>query len=392
MTEVFHQLGHRFRWSIDSLLEDGTGDGIIAAARYMDPSRIAQLPTDLRVRSIFDPQFFLPGSTQGSLPKYPFFPQVIADGFSTAEWREPIALDCASQCLAFQAEHRFRYLVIPTRVREGMPADFIDTQHRSFVAPFLSAFERLPEPHPLLLQLVLTDQMLRDAAYRRDLLNWITGIGQIAGVYLIPFITNRPKQITDIDLLLGLMSFIRAIKAAQMMAVLGYVNTEAALLLVADPDIVTIGSYENLRMFGTSPYEHDKDGKRRGPNARVYVSRLLQWIEHQYIGAIARVVDDPEAYFEATPYRVTMFQPQYRWHFTKPEPYKHYFLASSRQLRRLAAPALPPRADAVRHELECAAAEFQSLRDRGIVFDDQSGGGHIAPWLTALNLYLQGQE
>ena len=185
MTRIFHQLGHRYKWSIESLLEEGTGDGLIIPARYMERTKVVSLPEDLRARSIFDPQFFLPASTQGSLPTYPFFPQVIAGGFETADWDGQVAFESARQCLAFQAQSAFQYLVIPTRFRQGMPADFIESQQRSFVAPFLSAREELHNPPPLLLQLVLTDQMLKDAAYRRDLLNWITGIGPLAGVYLL---------------------------------------------------------------------------------------------------------------------------------------------------------------------------------------------------------------
>ena len=71
MTRIFHQLGHRYKWSIESLLEEGTGDGLIIPARYMERTKVVSLPEDLRARSIFDPQFFLPASTQGSLPTYP---------------------------------------------------------------------------------------------------------------------------------------------------------------------------------------------------------------------------------------------------------------------------------------------------------------------------------
>lgn len=392
MTRIYHQLGHRYKWSIESLLEEGTGDGAIIPARYMERAKVSSLPEALRAQSIFDPQFFLPGSAQGALPTYPFFPQVIAGGFSTTDWDAALAGECARQCLAFQVESGFQSLVIPTRFREGMPADFINSQEASFVTPFLSAYQALGLSQPLLLQVVLTDQMLKDPSYRRDILNWITAIPAISGIYLIIHVPNRRKQISDIDLLLAMLSVVRSVKTAGMQIVLGYLNTEAVLLLAGDPDVVTIGSYENLRMFGTLPYEEDQDGKRRGPNPRFYVSRLLQWIEHQYVGAIARVVENPSEYFDETPYRITLFEPTYKWHFTKPEPYRHYFHAASRQLRRLAAIAPSDRPPAIASELEAAMAQYQFLKGRGIVFDEESSGNHIPAWLTALNLHLQGAQ
>jgi hypothetical protein len=250
MTRIYHQLGHRYQWSIESLLSEQTGDGAIIAPRYMTPAKVAALPASLRAQSIFDPQFFLPASTRGALPTYSFFPQVMAEGFSTTEWDGALADECARRCLGFQDDCGFESLVIPTRFRDGMPSDFVDSQQGSFVGPFMSAYARLGTTKPILLQLVLTDQMLKDRNYRRDLLNWITGIEDIAGVYLITHISNRRKQVTDIDFLLAMLSFIRSIKTAGMQVILGYLNTEAILLLASDPDAVTMGSYENLRMFG----------------------------------------------------------------------------------------------------------------------------------------------
>jgi len=53
MIKIFHQLGHRYKWSMDSLVESNTGDGVIIGPRYMDYEKVAALPTGLRESSFF---------------------------------------------------------------------------------------------------------------------------------------------------------------------------------------------------------------------------------------------------------------------------------------------------------------------------------------------------
>ena len=385
MTEIYHQLGFRYKWNLESIEADNTGDGIIIAPRYMAIEKVVSLPANIRQKAIFDPQFYLPDSDRGKLLTYPFFPKVVANGFSTSEWDEGLALESAYQCITFQLENEFRFITIPTRFREGMPTDYIESQSVQFINPFLKAYQNMGNPNRCLLQLILTDQMLNDEAYRRDILNWVTGIEEIDGIYLIYHFTRTNKQVEDIEFLFAVYIFVQALKQAGMFVVIGYLNTESIPLLCADPDIITMGSYENLRMFGTLPYEEKLDKKQQGPNPRVYVPILLQWIEHDYIGAISRVVGDADAFFEDNQYRVLMFEPTYQWFFTKPEPYKHYFLAFSNQFRQLAFNEGNKRLDAVKGECNRAFGMFKELENRGIVFDVNSGGGHLPKWLTFLN-------
>jgi len=348
---------------------------------------IGDLPLEIRRSAIFDPQFFLPNSSEGKLPTYAFFPHVIAEGFSTTEWSNSLQSRCAESCLQFQQECDFKYLIIPSRFYEGMPSDFIDNQDRSFVRPFIESARRLRPTKPLLLQLILTDQMIKDERYRTELLNWITSYSEIQGVYLIYHVHNRHKQIEDVDFLVSLLGFCTALKLVDMTVVVGYCNTEALLLTCTGCDVVTIGSYENLRMFNTTAFEDNEEKKIRGPNARVYIPKLLQWVEHPYIGAIKRVVRNIDQYIEDNSHRVAMFSPTYNWHFTKPDPYKHYFITFTRQLQRLCSNSGDARVGALLAECRQAITEFERLQRGGIVFDQDSSGAHLSKWITAINLW-----
>jgi hypothetical protein len=372
---------------LESIEKEQTGDGAIIAPRYMPKEKVLSLSLSFRQKCFFDPQYYLPNSSSGKLSTYEFFPQVIADGFRTTEWTPELAYRSAYECLSFQISCDFRYLVTPTRFREGMPSDYIESQAVLFVDPFINAYMELGRPKPLLLQIILTDQMLKDRNYITEILNWVTGIQTIEGIYLIYQHNRTRKQIEDIELLLSVDYFIKSIKNSGMIVVIGYMNTESIPLMCAEPDIITIGSYENMRIFNTLSFEDQtaEDNKRRGPNARIYIDKLLQWVEHNYLGAINRVVPNLEEFVVDNAHRVAMFEPSYKWYFSKPDPYLHYFASFSDQFRRLSTHEGVKRVQLVKRECQSALDQYKGLEEGGVVFDPDSGGRHLTSWLTFLN-------
>ncbi|WP_027360820.1 hypothetical protein [Desulforegula conservatrix] len=82
-----------------------------------------------------------------------------------------------------------------------------------------------------------------------------------------------------------------------------------------------------------------------------------------------------------------MFEPSYNWHFTKNEPYKHYFKSFYKQFKRLSASDPDSLLDNVISECNKAINEFNFLRDSGIVFPNNGGGEHLSTWITVINLW-----
>lgn len=82
-----------------------------------------------------------------------------------------------------------------------------------------------------------------------------------------------------------------------------------------------------------------------------------------------------------------MFDPSFNWHFTKPEPYKHHFLAFSKQLANVA--ALPPRerVQAIDSACRAAFARYRALDQAGVLLEPDSAGEHLPAWVTALNRF-----
>jgi len=388
--DIYHQAGFRYQWNIQSINDDGTGDGIIIGARSVEKDKVEQLPLKVRKKAIFDPQFFLPAVPKGQLATYDFFPHLASDGFSSSDYADESAGISASGCVAFQVQNRFRHVVIPTRYMAGMPGDFIKTQNSLFVVPFLEAIASQDGDHSALLQLVVTDNMLKDDEYTADLLNWITGLEGVAGVYLIAEHNGSSKQIKDADFLYRLLRFTLALRQNDMVVVLGYLNTEAVLLSLSDPSVVTMGVYENTRAFKIRTFE-DNDTKQRGPSPRLYMARCLQWIDRNYHGAIERRLPGGKELFDQNKYQAIMFRPSFKWHFSKPELYKHHFVELSRQLRQISELEGRARFKHVKAIIEAAMKNFKKMDESGIVLDQDNDGSHLAAWMTAGNEFAKDQ-
>ncbi len=388
--EVFHQLGWRHNWNFQSHADDGVGHGFIFGPRYLEREVVEGQNISLRSHSFFDPQFFLPNTPKKQLATYDFFPDVAAGGFETSEWTAHAATS-ALNCINFQINNNFRYIVIPTRYIQGARHDYIDTQTELFVGPFTNAITSKRIKGNIALQLIVNQQMLLDEAYFNNLLNWITGIKELSAVYLILDTQPRTtKQIDNIDLLLAYLKFIDAISENKLEVILGYLNTEAFILTLANPKIITIGSYENLRMFNIKGFEDDGEKKEmRGPNARVYFSKLLNHIEHHYLGAMQRSYSNYNSILDINHYQAAMFRPSFQWNFNKPELYKHYFLVFFKQLQEINSVSGKARYEMVKALIEQAIYRYSEIKQCGVIFDENNNERHLARWLTAINEFAK---
>jgi len=386
--KVYHQLGHNFKWNLESLKDDRCGDGVVLAPRFMKKEIVDKLPIDIKRNSIFDPQFFKPDTAKGKLGDYEFFPSISGRKFETDDFPESFSTVCAEKCLQFQNLNQFHRLVIPCRWQEGTPSNYIDQQESLFVQPFLEEIRRIKLKKPVLLQLIVNSLMLKEKEFISDILNWVSGL-DIHGVYLIAEENSTSKQVKDSEFLLNLFDFIDAIKSNQMEVVLGYLNTESILLSLADPDIVTIGAYENMRSFDIRTFLELGKKKRSPPNARIYSSRLLQWVEWQYLGALRQAFTDLSIFFDENKYQAIMFEPDFEWHFTKPALYKHHFLVIFNQLSGLAQFNGRDRYIAVKGIIQGAMRLYKKIDEKNIILDSNSDGSHLPHWLNVANLFAK---
>lgn len=383
--KVYHQVGHNFKWNIDSF-NDGCGEGLIFSPVNMDSEKLLSLPETMRRESFLDPQMYLLGTERSSIGSYPFFPGNIKAGFSTTDLatsNQPIA----QLCTDYQVQAQLKYVVIPTRYLDATPSKYLEQMTSGFVAPFLDYKEQNNIDIPYLLTVVVKQSILTTEELRDELLNWMTGIQGIAGFYLIFDNDFHSKQIKDFNYLNNALFFIHILKKNGFEVHIGYTNTEGLLYSAAMPDSVSIGAYENLRNFRISRFEAPDGKKQQGPNPRLYSSKLLQWVEYNYIQSMKQLVPDYETYFDDSKYRPLMFKEEYKWHFTKPELYKHYFEVFSKQVGSLPANQMD-RINNIRQQIQDALTCYRNIKQH-ILLDEESDDSHLPIWFNVLNSYQQ---
>ena len=105
--KVYHQMGFRDKWNIDSF-NNMIGDGMILSPVNMDSDKLLALPQEMRKVSFLDPQFYLLNTEKSSNVTYPFFPGNIKSDFSTADLDDNNE-KLAELCINYQLEADLEY-------------------------------------------------------------------------------------------------------------------------------------------------------------------------------------------------------------------------------------------------------------------------------------------
>ena len=387
--EIYHQLGHRDVWSLQSISEDHTGEGAIISPRNRTMKRVEALDTEIKEKAIFDPQIPNPRVALKNMESYDFYPCcLLPSGFDTGEYIENSTI-IAERCVEFQSRNNFRFLVIPTRFYDGLPAvdEFMENQNQQSINPFLTTVKKLGLKKEVLLQLILTGHMVKNKEYMDTLLTWITGIEGISGVYLITELFPRRKQIRDADFLLSLMNFTNVLNKNKMKTVLGYLNSESLLLSISNPSILTMGSYGNVRIFHHSMFEKSEEDSTKIPSLQIYVPTLLDWFDLGFVETIKARLPESQIFFGNNKYLTTILKLGYLGTAHSVEPHKHYYFEMSKQLRHVRTVENENRYLEVCKILESAKLEFSKLEDAGIDIGDQ--GAFLPHWLTAAHGYAK---
>jgi hypothetical protein len=384
---VHHQAGHNIVWNLDSLELDGAGDGIIFSPVNDTPERILGTLESIRNQSFFDPQFYIPASERGKLPDYPFFPSTAMGDFTTTDFQSE-CWNIARECVRWQLGGRFSHIVIPTRYHDDLPSDHFEHMTSCYVEPFTTAISELGCGGRTLLTVIAKQGQITDRQQRNFLLNWVTGQQNIDGVYLILEHNSQYKQIKDPMYLAGCLEFINVLKQNDLSVHLGYTNTEGLFLSIANPDSISMGSYENLRKFQPSRFEEQLPSTRRQPSPRLYSGALMQWIELTYVQAIQALYPRWAICFEDSDYTTTGFQAEPDWNLRLPDLYKHFFLVFSGQVRALPND-MQDRFAYVDDRISAAINLYREIAEAGVALDENSDGSHLYAWRTAMRLFAR---
>ncbi|RHX83588.1 hypothetical protein [Leptospira stimsonii] len=386
MPRIFHQLGFRYQWNIDSFSNDSVGEGFVLSPVNIEKSKLLNIFSDsIRTLSILDPQYYLIGDAKANLASYDYFPAVISAGADTQEF-QTISKESALKCINYQNEIGVKYFTIPARYYEVWPPNYLHSFKKEIFDNFLKSTASTDPDKKVICTLIVKDYQLKTPERFDEVLTWATSLRGINGFYLIFENNSTSKQIKDIDFLFNALRFIKYLKLNDYEVIIGYCNNEGLLYSLAEVDVVTVGIYENLRSFDIKRFTTVENSKIHGPNPRIYSSRLNQWIDYNYLAALKNLYGEYSSLFDDSPYKPEMFVPDYNWHFQKKEPYLHYFCSYSAQIASLPM-NISDRIGFVKQKLLDSIALFNDIADSGVRLDDNSDGSHLNSWLNVIPMY-----
>lgn len=284
-------------------------------------------------------------------------------------------------------ELSFKNVIIPNKYSEIESSDYHEAVYENFIKPHCDQLSGESSINKYLTVFINKTKLL-DPEARDTLLDWLTGLNEIDGIYILFDIKRTSKQIKEPDVLAESLFFINVLKKAGKKVLIGYTNTEGILYSIANPDAISCGSYENLRNFNMTIKRFNAPSKKKqyGPNARLYSATLFQWIEETFIKAIQQLYSNFEDVFSDSKYKPLMFTSTFNWHFSKSELYKHFFIEVSNQVK-----ALPSDIEErKKYLIQCikkALKMYDEMNISGILFDSDSDCSHLVQWFNAISLY-----
>jgi hypothetical protein len=376
---LLHQVGHNSSWNVDSFERDSCGDGLILSPLHQAKSTVERLPLPTRAASIFDPQFYLPNSRKKKLLTYPFFPEQVDGGFQTSSFVAHAA-EIAKSCIDFQVEQGFRKVVVPTRYLNQMYPDYFDQQNRFTV----EAFMEHAGSQPLCLSVALTSHMIGHADWRRRVLNWITSFPNVDEVYVMYEHERTTKQIQDAQFIADCITFCADIMNTGLALTVGYTNTEGLLYSAAGDLAITMGAFENTRIFSVDKFL-ESEGERRGPKARIYVAGLLNWVQFEDAKRIRdRAPKVWQRVYRPTGWADEALGREIEPTFNQPPLYKHYFRNMQDHVEELRPLPAQERRRLLIRRVDAALAAYRDLDSQGVVLERHGQAGHLPEWRRAL--------
>ncbi len=402
--KLFHQCGFRYKWNMEVFSEDHIGDGFIFSPLDMSKKIISELDDGIIKNSFFDSQFYLLNIYKDNYLSFKILEEVDSIYDFMIEKNK-----IAQKCVEYQNNIVLKYIVIPTidlnllslDENYGELYDQIKSENddpsivninnkfkllnKLIVQPFVNEIKEQKVNKEVLLTVIFDDEMAKNDTLFDSYLSQITDNENIDGIYLIPSNDRTYKRVSDINYLVRIMTFIYTLRKNDMEVIVGYSDIETILYTAAGATGVSLGIYENLRNYDGRKFKNEKYNGR-GPNPRVFSSKLFQWIEYVYLEVIKENKNLDEI-FDKNNYFIETQNNDYKWHFSRPQCYKH-FMSSYGNLIKSLPNSFEDRYNYIEDKLRIANETFNEL-GQCIFFDENSSGSHINKWRTALKSFYK---
>jgi hypothetical protein len=196
---------------------------------------------------------------------------------------------------------------------------------------------------------------------------------------------RETKQILDSSFLLSFIRFAQEVQDTGLELLVGYLNTESLILSVLGDVSLTVGTFENTRIFSLDKFLVSEE-ERRGPKARIYLPGIFNWVQFDQakscrakLPATWKKIHQDSAYSEAA------FQMAVEPSFGQPQLYRHHFVCIQNQFDALQGLSAKDRKLLLLDWLDKAKASYGELSSAGLEFERHGRGDHIGAWTAVLN-------
>lgn len=381
--KIAHVLGHNSNWNVDIYNQQQIGDYFLITAfthglNFDDKNLIKKI----RSKALLDLQFYGKNANTkgGKLNEFPFHPCNQDDDEATNVY----FITCVKQAIQFQINKKFDNVVIPLFWDNEDLSEIIRTikEINQYVANL-----KEKSNHRFFMTLPFANHLIIDKDKVEELLIQCTDKDIIFDGYFITC-ENKPefkkKLTTDIKIFRNLSRVFKTLKDQEFKTIYAYANWDAILYLSqTDIDLITIGSFENLRNFAISRYTEDISG---GPSKGYYFSsKLMNMIKANDITIIREQGQLNLIKNEKNIFSDIILRENFDWSSQKPDVNKNYLLAITKLLKDMAEiENIEARKTYLLNLINDAIYNYDYLEKEKIFLDNESSNYHLPSWKTYL--------
>ncbi|MBI4158112.1 MAG: hypothetical protein HY505_00605 [Candidatus Yanofskybacteria bacterium] len=387
--KILHQLGHNYKWALDSYFENKIGDGFIIGAYSIEKDKIGEKlsgykPEDYLPVSLIDLQFYASKASSGDkLKTYDFHPINHAKSQAT----EVSTVEAALAGVRFQESLGLTKIIIPNI--------YISTDKEKQNTNLLKAINNKIKTHKkqkknnssYFLTIPISGSFIREDEEVERLLQKLTDmeIG-FDGYYVAcePNLEARKKMSVDFKYYSNLHKIISTLKKQGFEIILGFANIDSLVFAALNNiDYVSVGTYENLRNFNIKRFTMESTGGKS--DGWYYSEKIMNFIsanrlEIFYDRDAIEIIRNENNIFSDV-----ILRQGYPWNTHRPDVHKNYLLAISRQLKKISeGKNREERIAILESMIESARKNYKEIERKGIIVDDESSNYHLPLWLTIL--------
>ncbi|HKO57914.1 MAG TPA: hypothetical protein VJ276_18750 [Thermoanaerobaculia bacterium] len=232
---------------------------VISPVNYTEEETLGYMKR-LRMRSdgsfsfVLDPQLYFPGSEEGQLPGWRFFPSQFRSGdYTSAKYWTDIAKNVATVGKDLHAQYVASPAVVP-KVYDNSYFELMTTVATSFADHADDRFEPMQS-------LIVSTRDLAATPERAMIVASIVGATACKWIYLMLDTDVRPRlELSDAERLFAVMKLISVLERAGKRVLVGYTSSDVLLWKTAGATACATGKFFNVRRFTRSRFEDKEEG------------------------------------------------------------------------------------------------------------------------------------